>query len=374
MDAQKTKGIVVRSRGPWAVVSGQSMPGERRQANRRLPCVSFILLLAVCSLPFCPAQALARDGRWAILLSGSSGDPGLQERYLKELADLHAILEGPLGFSRDRITVLFDDPSKNPDLIRHKATKQNLQDVCRDLRSRVAAEDLVFVFIEGHGNYDEKTYKLNLAGPDPTAAELAAMLYSIPAKNFVVMNATSSSGGGLLALSRKGSILITATKSGMEKNLTHTGRFLVEAFKSDAADMDKSGRVSIIEAFNYALRNVEAYYQNEGNMQTEHPVLDDNGDAQARSDPTPENGEGLLARMTYLDAGMPAGSEGDLTPEQRKLTLEARDLEMQIEALKYAKSEMQEETYEKKLEELFLRLARINARLREESQIRNEAE
>ena len=333
------------------------------------------LLSALCCLPVFAGDVPARDGRWAILISGASGEPALGERYLQEITGMHSILKDTFGFSPDRIVVLFDDPSKSPDIVQYQSTRKNLEEVCRSLQRQVSGEDLVFVFIEGHGNYDAKTYKLNLVGRgDPTDAELAAMLYSIPAGNFIVVNVTSCSGGSLFALSRKGSIVVTATKSGMEKNLTHTGRFFIEAFKDNAADMDKNGRVSLMEAFTYARLNVETFYENEGRLPTEHPVLDDNGDAEAHSDPTPENGEGLLARMIYLDAGPAAGAGNNLTPEQQKLTLEAQDLERQIEALKYAKGEMQEEAYEKKLEELFLKLARINARLREESLVQKKEE
>ena len=304
-----------------------------------------------------------RDGRWAILIAGSSGDADLQKAYLRELKDLRSVLEGSLGFPRDQIVVLFDDPSKDSALIQRQSTLAALQAVCRDFGARVRKEDLVFVFIEGHGAYDGKVYKLNLVGPDPTADELASMLYSIPAQRFVIVNATNCSGGSIPTLSRKGMIVITSTKSGMEKNLTHFGQHFVDAFKSNAADSDKNGRVSMAEAFLYASRKVEEYYKNEGSLQTEHPVLDDNGDGQGQSNPTPENGEGLLARMTFLDNGISSADRANLSIEQQKLASEARDLEMQIEALKYEKGKMPEADYEKKLEALLLRLAQINARL-----------
>ncbi len=304
-----------------------------------------------------------RDGRWAILLAGASGDPDLQERYLGEIRDLHALLTGPLGFPGDHVVVLFDNPEMDPELIQYKSTRKGLEEVCLNLAKRVDEDDLVFIFIEGHGSYDGKTYKLNLVGPDPTDWELAAILYSIPADRFAVINATNCSGGSLPALSQKGKIVITATKSGMEKNLTHMGRYFVEAFKDNAADSDKNGRVSISESFFYTSQKVEGYYTDQNNLQTEHSVLDDNGDAQGQSVLTPESGEGLLASTTFLDSGVRADSLAGLIPEQEKLALEARELERQIEALKYEKEEMAQADYEKKLEDLLLRLARINEKL-----------
>ena len=340
--------------------SRQSGFGGESLSQAKIVSCALILLTF-----FCVAGAAAeRDGRWAILISGASGDPDLRKLYLQELTDLHSVLRNSLRFPEDQIIVLSEDPAKSPGIMRHQSTREGLQAVCRELATRVRKEDLVFVFIEGHGTSDGKVYKLNLVGsPDPAAEQLASALYSIPAQHFIVVNATSCSGGSLPALSRKGGIVITSTKSGMERNKTQFGRLFVDSFKDNAADSDKNGRISIIEAFSYASRAVEEYYKREGNLQTEHPVLEDNGDAKAQAQPGPENGEGLLARVTFLDAGIPAGTMANLTPEQQKLAEEVRDLETQIDALKYAKSEMPEAEYEKKLEALLLRLAKINAQL-----------
>ena len=326
-------------------------------------CRLLAVILVLFSLGGAAAHGAERDGRWAILIAGSSGDPDLQSMYLKEFKDLRSALEGPLGFLQNQIVVLFDDPSKDTALIQRKSTREDLRAVCRDFAGRVNKDDLVFVFIEGHGNYDGKVYKLNLVGPDPTAEELAAMLYSIPAQRYIVVNATNCSGGSIAALSKPGKVVITSTKSGMETNQPHFGPYFVEAFKDNAADSDKNGRVSMIEAFSYAKGKIEEFYKNEGLMQTEHPVLDDNGDGQGQGDPTPENGEGLFARRTFLDSGIPGNARSNLMQEQQKLAREASEIEMQIEALKYVKKEMAEAEYEKQLEALLLRLAQINAKL-----------
>jgi hypothetical protein len=360
MDLEEKKEARMKGCGRLSVASRQfPKPGlSRSAAGRRLATVLFLL---VCFTV--PAPGAERDGRWAILISGVSGDPELQKTYLQELIDLHAALEGPLGFPRGQVVVLSEDPSKDPGMIQHKSTREGLQAACRDLAGRVQKDDLVFVFIEGHGNFDGNAYRLNLIGPDPTADELASMLYSIPAGRFVIVNATNCSGGSLHALSQKGSVVITSTKSGMEKNQTHLGRFFVDAFRHNAADQDKNGRVSILEAFSYASGRVEEYYKGEGNLQTEHPVIDDNGDGKAQDRPGSENGEGFLARTTFLDPGIPSEAHANLTPEQQKLAREARELEGRIDALKYSKREMSESEYEKKLEALLLRLAEINAQL-----------
>jgi hypothetical protein len=358
MDFAKTKGACV-NRHP-AIIGVAAIEGRQVDPGRSAGVLLFLIL---CGLLYSSTFAAAQGTGWAILITGVSGDPELQQTYLKEMADLHSILENSLGFPRDHIVVLFDDPSKDPSLIGHKATREELQNVCRDLARRAQKADFVFVFIEGHGDFDGKIYKLNLVGPDPNGEELAAMLYSIPAQRFVIVNATNCSGGSIPAFSQKGTIVITATKSGMEKNQTHAGRYFIEALRNGAADSDKNGRVSMLEAFAFTRQKIEDYFKGEGNLQTEHPVLDDNGDGTSQDNPAPGNGEGLLARTTFLDAVNPQTAGLSLTPEQQKLKQEAIDLEAKIEELKYAKEKMPEAEYELKLEGLLLKLAKINAKL-----------
>jgi hypothetical protein len=138
------------------------------------------------------------------------------------------------------------------------------------------------------------------------------------------------------------------------------GRYFVEALKGNAGDVDKNGRVSILEAFSHAAAKVEEYYSAEGNLQTEHPVLDDSGEGEAHVRPGPDNGDGLLARTTYLDPGPATAAAG--SPEAQRLAEEAQAIEKQIEALKYVKSEMPEAEYEQKLEALLVRLAETRAK------------
>lgn len=323
------------------------------------------ILYASILLVFLRAASGETDrGRWAILIFGLSGNPELQKDFLMWAQKLHESLAGPLQFARDQIFILFDDPSKGPDFLSHRSTRETLEKLCREIGGRTQKDDLVFVFIAGHGGFDSKGYKLNLPGPDPTAEELAAALYSIPAQRFVVVNTTTCSGASVPALAGKGRIIVSATKSGHEKNQTHMGQYFVEALGSGNADVDKNGRISILEAFDYAARKVEEFYTKEGNLQTEHPVLEDDGDGQAHAKPGPDNGDGFLARTTYLDAGSVLLTQGKLSAEEVALVREAEALEKQIEALKYAKSGMAEAQYEKELETLLLKLAKINAKLR----------
>ena len=78
---------------------------------------------------------------------------------------------------------------------------------------------------------------------------------------------------------------VAATRTGGEKFATLFGGPFVEAFATEAADTDRDGKVSILEAFEYAKKQVAAAYQREGLLPTEHAMLDDNGDKEGSMEP-----------------------------------------------------------------------------------------
>ena len=90
--------------------------------------------------------------------------------------------------------------------------------------SRIAAQakpqDAFVLMMIGHGTFDGAEYKFNLPGPDISGTELAALLNRIPAGRQLVVDMTSASGGVAAALKKDSRTVITATKSGMEKNAT----------------------------------------------------------------------------------------------------------------------------------------------------------
>ena len=322
---------------------------------------------AVCLLALVSSPTMLRgaehDGRWAILAAGISGESELQAEYLKQLQDLRRTLEGPLRFPVDHIFLLAEDTGKAPATAQLQSTRENLRSACREVARRAGKGDLVFIVLLGHGSYDGTTYKYNLVGPDPGAEDLTEMFHSIPAGPLVIVNTTPCSGASIQALSGENRIVITATRSGNERNHTRFSSFFVDGLLDNKADADKNDRVSLLEAFEYASRKVREYYLKEGSLQTENPVLEDNGDGEAHAVPGPDNGDGMLARTTFLDTGSSPLTYESLDPDKHQLLLDAQVLEREIEALKYAKGGMPEAEYEKKLEELLLRLARVNAKL-----------
>ena len=113
---------------------------------------------------------------------------------------------------------------------------------------------------------------------------------------------------------------MTATKSGMERNQTEFPSYFVEAFAEDKADADKDQRVSMLEAFLYARREVERFYEKGRLLATEHAILDDDGDGAGTAAPAATAGQATgrwRARCSSAEAAERAPRTGARPPPIR---------------------------------------------------------
>ncbi len=236
------------------------------------------------------------------------------------------------------------------------ATREQVRNALAQISREAKADDGLVVMLIGHGSFDGIEYKINLQGPDLSAVELAGLLDRVPAARQLVVNMTSCSGASMEALRKPNRIVITATKSGTEKNATVFAKYWAEALTDPAADTDKNDTVTALEAFKFAEQKTSNYYETNKRLATEHPVLEDTGKGEGVKAPSPENGEGLLAgRFPLLRRGALASAASD--PHKKELVAKKERLEQQIDQLKYQKAAMPAEEYKKQLGALLLQLA-----------------
>ncbi len=237
------------------------------------------------------------------------------------------------------------------------ATKDQVRSAFAQISREAKPDDALVVMLVGHGTFDGVEYKINLKGPDLSAGELAGLLDRVPAKRQLVVNMTSASGASIEALRKPERVVITATKTGTEKNATIFAKYWAEALTDPAADADKNETISALEAFKYAEQKTSGYYETNKRLATEHPVLEDTGKGEGVKTPSAENGEGLLAgRFPLLRRGALASAASD--PHKKELVAKKEQLEQQIDALKYQKAAMPAEEYKKQLGALLLDLAK----------------
>jgi hypothetical protein len=285
-----------------------------------------------------------------VTIAGLGGEPDYEQRFASQAQEIDKLLHA--SNSDAKITTLYGA----------QATKANLQKALAEAARDAKPTDAFVLMMIGHGSFDSYDYKLNLPGPDITGVELGALLDRIGCTRQLVVNMTSASGGSRAALEKANRVVITATKTGGEKNATVFARFWVEALRDPAADTDKNETVSALEAFTYAETKTAQFYETQKRLATEHPILEDTGQGDGQRKPSPENGEGLkAAQFALLRIG--ASQAAASTPEKKAL-LEKRDqLEEQIDKLKYEKAAMPADEYKKQLQGLLIDLAKTQAEL-----------
>lgn len=236
--------------------------------------------------------------------------------------------------------------SKIDTLSKDAATRANIRSMLERIAKAATAEDTLVLLLIGHGTFDGTDYKFNIPGPDITATDLAVLLDRVPAGRQLVVNMTSASGGSLEALRSGKRVVVSATKSGTEKNATIFARYWLEAMREPGADTDKNQVISAAEAFRYASRKTAQFYTSEKRLATEHPVLE---------------GEQLAGSFALIRFG--ATAEYAASPAKRKLLERREAVEEKIDRLKLEKAAMPAAEYKKQLTALLLELASIQEEL-----------
>jgi len=300
-------------------------------------------------LLLCAAAGSLSAANYFVTIAGLGGTPEYETQFVKWAGDLDREYRAS-GPDAHVVTVSGSE-----------ATRAHLQKVFTELSAEVKPEDSFTLSLIGHGTYDGKDYKFNLPGPDITGAELAAFLNRLPATRQLVVNMTSCSGASLAALGKKNRVVITATKSGTEKNAPVFARYWVDALKDPMADTDENGTISALEAFTYAQKKTAAYFEGEKLLATEHPSLSDTGAVSVARETKPA-GQGLLAASFPLIRPQSEIAKSS-SPAKQKLFTKKEQLEASIDRLKYQKAAMDPSEYRQQLTSLLLELAHTQAEI-----------
>jgi hypothetical protein len=283
-----------------------------------------------------------------VTISGLGGEPDYEQRFKMLAEDIDGSLKKAGG---DSNIVTMEAP-----------TREQIRAKLNEVAKLSKPTDSLVLMLIGHGSFDGSEYKFNCTGPDITGAELASLMDHIPAARQLVVNMTSSSGGSIEFLRKANRIVITATKTGSEKNATSFARYWAEALRDPSADSDKNEAISALEAFHFAQRKTGEFYDTQKRLATEHSVLEDTGKGEGEKTPSAENGEGKLAGVFPL-VRLGANAAAARDPAKRPLLDKKEELEQSIDKLKYEKAAMSADAYKKQLTALLLELAKTQEAL-----------
>ena len=290
-----------------------------------------------------------------IIVSGIGGEPVYSERFKQWSQGMLDAAESRLGIAGERVVYLSEDVENARDRADGRAIKTEIDATLSRVAEVSKPGDVVCLLLIGHGTARQDRALFNLPGPDLSPSQLDAMLTSLDARRLVIVNTAPSSAPFIETLSAPDRIVITATANTAERYHTIFARHFVAAFAGGGSDTNKNGRVSVLEAFDFARREVQRAYDSEGRLQTEHALLDDNGDGVGSSDI--QASDGALAGTTYLQTVSAMAAAANQSETWVRMIGERADIEQQIEVLKARKDTLDTVRYEQQLEALLVDLA-----------------
>ncbi len=322
------------------------------------------IIVAFATLGFVPGLLAAQTV--LVVITGIGGEDRYAERFHTWAATLMDAAGTRFGLPDSNIVYLAAEPDRDPARARAQSTKENIEATLTGLAASMPVDAPLFIVVVGHGSYRNGISKVNLPGRDMTAQDFAAALHAFGDRPLAFINLTSASGEFVKVLSGPNRTIITATKSGMERNESVFGQFFVAAFVGNDADLDNDDRLSLLEAFSYARTEVERAYDTEQKLLTEHAVLDDNGDGIGSAQPGIDADDGMMAATMMLSAATTETMAGlaSADPELAGLYRKKANLEQGITDLRRRKESLSKEQYENQLESLLVELALANRAIR----------
>jgi hypothetical protein len=269
-----------------------------------------------------------------LIVGGLGGDAPYEERFAAHAQSLAQAARRTLG-GDSRVSLLAGE----------EASREALTAALESLAETTTPADTLVAFFIGHGSFDGEQYKYNLPGPDIDGRTLGDLLEAVPAGRQLVVNATSASGAILETWAGERRTVITATRSGGERNATRFGEYWAAALADEEADVNKNGAITTREAFDYTQRKVSDSFESEGTLATEHSQL---------------VGEAAGSMNVALLAERVA-----TTAELERLIGELEALEAEIDALRLRRNQMQSEAYLDELQSLLLDLALVQRQIDE---------
>lgn len=344
-----------------AAGAGVRMMGLAMQRWRMCAVVSLTLLLGGAPHAI-RAQSVPRTH--LLIITGSSGEPRFAQQFHALAMGLRAVAVTKFGVPDSLITYLAEQTTTDPRSISARSTREEITRAFDRIASRASAGDAVLILLLGHGSSDGSISRFNIPGQDISDIEFKGLLDKLSGQVVAFVNAASAGGDFVKTLSGKNRVIVTATKSGFERNETLFAGHFVGAYVKDGADADKDGRVSLLEAFAYAHREVQREYETTNRLQTEHAMLDDDGDGAGHADPNARGPDGMIAGRFYLQPAVALGAAASADPRVAQLLATQSRLQSQLDSLRLAKGIMKEEDYDKALENILTKISENASALR----------
>jgi len=299
--------------------------------DMRVSCLLLACLIGSTLTRQCLAQesraAVTEPQKWAVIVVGLPGDKEHDKTFRDSADQIQKWLVESLQFPEGHI-VRMPRETTDRDVSSGSLTAADIRSTLADVNQKLQAQDSLWVFTLGHGNYDGKRAWFHVAGRDASAEDFGRWFADIRCREQVIWLTHSSSGWFLKPLSKPGRIVMTATAADDEANETEFPHALAAVSQQPAAQLDanRDQLVSVDELYAAIVQEVLRRFKSDNRLPTEHAQLDDNGDgvgtesilqseseftASQAAKPPQTKTDGALARTTHVPYRLKPGSNVD---------------------------------------------------------------
>jgi hypothetical protein len=234
-----------------------------------------------------------------LILSGLTGNAEEQALIEEQSNTAYRLFRNRLGYPESHVRVLAD---RNTDAegTTGEADRESIRRMFAQLTDELTEAETLLLIIAGNANIVGDRVMFNVRGKDPLVDDFAQMTVDLKCR-LVICALTPVSGAFIEKLGRPGRIVIAACNAEYPYR-TAFGLPFLQALSSPDADIDGSGRVSLLEAFRVATADVADQFEQKGFIQNEQALLDDDGDGKGQPFPKGFGGDGSLAARFFLSS------------------------------------------------------------------------
>lgn len=220
---------------------------------------------------------------YALIISGISKDTQDKSIRYNAVIGLQKFLLDNAIVTFEQIKILTADAADGKD-DQYISKFENINKVINNFQSKINPEDRFIFYYTGQANVIGEQLRINLPDKDITQEQLSGLIKNIKSSSMLIVLDCPASGLAVKELSGAGRIIICSCTAEQRFSIKFS-EFFIPALSDIETDIDKNGKISILEAFIVTTKNVQEWYQQKQLIITETPVLDDNGDGKASKEP-----------------------------------------------------------------------------------------
>jgi len=241
---------------------------------------------------------------YAMIIGGINNDPIERLAKDKVVLNLRRFFLNNAKLKPARLSVFVADNSSLGKGL-NISNAENLKETIKTLAAAVQPADRFIFYYVGQANIVAGKLRLTLPGEDITPEQLAEWINRIRASSMLLVLDCPGAGLAVKAMTGQGRIIIGACTAEQHYS-TRFSEYFVPSLVDSKSDTDSDGKVSLLEAFTFASKQLDDWYFRQLFLKTETPVLEDNADGFPSRQPwryKQGNTDGREASKFFLSEG-----------------------------------------------------------------------